>query len=317
MSQNSDDIKYDMLENGLDFVTSGITHIIDNKSTNAIKYAIIHLSAGVELILKDRLRKEHWSLIFDNVNAAKLELLTSGDFKSVDFESILSRLQNICGVEIHKKHIAALRQLRKERNKIEHFEVSVNAPALKSKSSRVLSILLSYINAEIDATKESETVREYITELRTMSVKFKEYVKLRNAQINKVVEEANKHSEVETCPTCRQAALILDNGIECAFCGYSDNPQAVAELYAENIVGASHYLVMTDGGEFPVTDCIHCSEADTFVDKGDGYICFSCFQTNTKSDLSYCSQCGQLFEPINDEDDMCDDCHEYLWHKYD
>lgn len=317
MNQESGDIKYDMLENGLDFVTSGIRHIINDKSANSIKYAIIHLAAGVELILKDRLRKEHWSLIFDNINAAKLELLTSGDFRSVDFEAILSRLQNICGVELHEKHIAALRQLRKERNKIEHFELSINIPAIKSLASKVLSILLSYVNVQFESDELSDTAKEFIVELRTMPVKFNEFAKLRNAQIKQVIEDAQKKGEVEICPTCRQSALILYDGIECAFCGYTDIPQVVAELYAENILGASRYLTMTDGGEFPVMDCIHCGESDTFVDKGDDFICFACHQSSQKSDVAYCNQCGQLFEPINEEDYMCEDCHDYLWNKYD
>lgn len=317
MHNPSTDIKFDLLENGLDFVTSGIQHILDDKSPTSLKYAIIHLSAGVELILKDTLRKEHWSLIFENINTANFSLLKSGEFKSVDFDAILARLQNVCEIELSDKDLSILKQLRRLRNKIEHFEFSLNVPAIKSLSSKVLSILLIFINENIDLKRTSATSKEYIEQLRSMPTKFTEYVKLRNAQIKDVIVKANKKYEIEICPICRQTTLILDDDRLCAFCGFTESPQTIARLYAENILGESMYICMTDGGDFPVMDCIHCNDTDTFVDKGDDYICFNCFETNHKSELKYCSNCGQIFESSKDDGEICGDCIDYLMNKWD
>src|SRR4030095_5920957 len=50
-----DDVQLSMLENGLDFIASGLKHIASPISKFDLKYAVLHLSAGIELVLKDRL----------------------------------------------------------------------------------------------------------------------------------------------------------------------------------------------------------------------------------------------------------------------
>ena len=39
---------------------------------------LLHMSSGVELLLKERLRREHWSLIFRDPDKASLSVLESG-----------------------------------------------------------------------------------------------------------------------------------------------------------------------------------------------------------------------------------------------
>ncbi|MFZ6665267.1 hypothetical protein [Peijinzhouia sedimentorum] len=311
----TDNIQFDLIENGLDFVSSGVEHILKDKSPHLLKYAILHLSAGTELLLKEILKNEHWSLIFENPNIAKYELLSTGEFKSVDFETLITRLMNISEIEMSEKDISILRQLRKLRNKIEHFEFNQNTEAIKSLSSKVLCLLLNFINENFKINKLSDTSKEYVEKLRRDAIKFKEFATLRTAQIKTELTTAQKKYKMESCPLCRQAALVLNDDLQCLFCGYTDEAEKVSELYAENILGESRYICMTDGGEFPVIECIHCGE-ETFVDKGtDGYVCFSCFETNQDSDLNSCSYCGQLFESRDDESEMCEYCVDYFINK--
>lgn len=113
MKQNlSENIQFDLIENGLDFITSGVEHILKEKSPHELKYAILHLSAGTELLLKEMLKIEHWTLIFENPNHAKYELLKNGEFKSVDFETLIIRLTNICQIKITDKEKSILKQLK-------------------------------------------------------------------------------------------------------------------------------------------------------------------------------------------------------------
>lgn len=313
----SDNIQFDLIENGLDFVSSGVEHILKDKSPHLLKYAILHLSAGTELLLKEVLKNEHWSLIFENPNNAKYELLATGEFKSVDFETLITRLINISKIELSEKDISILRQLRRLRNKIEHFEFNQNVKAIKSLSSKVLCLLLNFINENFEINSLSNTSKEYVEKLRSDAIKLKEFATLRTAQIRSDLTTAQKKYKIESCPLCRQAALVLNDDLQCLFCGYSDKAEKVAELYAENILGESRYICMTDGGDFPVIECIHCG-ADTFVDKSaDGYVCFSCFETNQDSDLKSCTYCGQLFESREDESEMCEYCVDYLINKDD
>lgn len=318
MKNSSENIQFDIIENGLDFVTSGIEHILKDKSPNQLKYAILHLSAGTELLLKELLKNEHWSLIFENPNSAKYELLKTGEFKSVDFETLITRLVNICDIQLSEKDISILKQLKKLRNKIEHFEFNENPRAIKSLASKVLCLLLHFINEYFDVKSLSNTAQDDIEKLRIAITKFKEFANLRTAQIKKQIDSAQKKYKIESCPLCRQAAFVLNDDLTCLFCGFSDKPEEIARLYAENILGESYFLCVKDGGEFPVIDCIHCDGTDTFVDKGiDGYVCFNCFETNQSSELKSCNQCGQLFEGEIDDIDLCEYCIEYLFNKDD
>ena len=60
-------VQYTMLENGMDFIISGILHLQKAESENAeeniqgreLKYAFLHSSSGIELVFKSRLNIEH------------------------------------------------------------------------------------------------------------------------------------------------------------------------------------------------------------------------------------------------------------------
>ena len=62
-------MQYSMLENGMDFIISGILHLQKAESENVeeniqgreLKYALLHLSSGIELVFKSRLNIEHWT----------------------------------------------------------------------------------------------------------------------------------------------------------------------------------------------------------------------------------------------------------------
>ena len=51
-------IEFTLLENGLDFIWSAVEHLGTDLSKRSLKYAVLNLAAGIELILKERLRRE-------------------------------------------------------------------------------------------------------------------------------------------------------------------------------------------------------------------------------------------------------------------
>jgi hypothetical protein len=119
-------IELNLLDNGLDFIIEGIkpTHRIWEKDNpeNNWKYSILNTFSGIQLILKDRLKKEHWSLIFEDVTNANEEKLIEGDFNSVNYNGLIKRLKGISNIKIND---TPFNNLRKLRNKFEHFEIKV------------------------------------------------------------------------------------------------------------------------------------------------------------------------------------------------
>ena len=73
--EESRDLSFVLLENGLDFIASGLRYIARGETKSDLKYGVLHLASGIELVLKERLRQEDWRLVFvkpDKAEAAKI-----------------------------------------------------------------------------------------------------------------------------------------------------------------------------------------------------------------------------------------------------
>ena len=99
------------------------------------KYSILNIFSGIELLLKEKLKQEHWSLVFEDVSKANKEKFLKGDFVSVNHGNIIKRLKGISNITVNDKHINELRILR---NQFEHFEAKMEI--LKCKEMIALSI---------------------------------------------------------------------------------------------------------------------------------------------------------------------------------
>ncbi len=84
-----------LLENGLDFLISSLNHLTsasgrpgsktaitidpsELEQKRRLKYALLHLCASIELIFKERLRQEHWSLVFKEISKANRTAYDAG-----------------------------------------------------------------------------------------------------------------------------------------------------------------------------------------------------------------------------------------------
>jgi hypothetical protein len=105
---------------------------------------VLHLQAAVEVLLKARLIREHWSLVFEKPSAASSAARASGDFKSVTLEDTLARLTNIAGVEVPKPAQDQSKRLANKRNKLQHFGMAEQAIAIESLAGQVLDGLLCF-----------------------------------------------------------------------------------------------------------------------------------------------------------------------------
>jgi hypothetical protein len=111
------EIKFNLLENGIDFVRSGIERYFlrDEPSPRDHKYAVLHIFAGVLLLMKERLRREHDSLIF-----VKVEEAGSSDAITVNFKQVVDRLTSIAKIDL-RPHMTTLQQGQRTRNRLEHY----------------------------------------------------------------------------------------------------------------------------------------------------------------------------------------------------
>jgi hypothetical protein len=105
-----------LVENGFDFLKKSVADI--KKSP---KYSVIDFCSAVEIFLKARLVREHWSLILSKPELADVIKFKAGDFISVSMEEAIRRLDNICNEKISLETREAFKATRNHRNKLVHF----------------------------------------------------------------------------------------------------------------------------------------------------------------------------------------------------
>jgi hypothetical protein len=105
-----------LVENAIDFLKRSVAEI--KKSP---KYSVINFCSAVEILLKARLVREHWSLILAKPELADVIRSKSGDFISVSMEEAIRRLDSVCNEKISLDTREAFKTIRNHRNKLVHF----------------------------------------------------------------------------------------------------------------------------------------------------------------------------------------------------
>jgi hypothetical protein len=161
-------LHFALLENGLDFLRSAFERLSfatssdmvapDSETTEKehLKYAVLHLAAGVELILKDRLRQKDWKLIVKKPHKVTDAMYEAGDFQSIDLTECVRALRVECNIVLTSDDNDALKQLKYIRNKLEHFTVIVSRKTVVDTASQVGGFILRFL-----ATLDDEMIEAH------------------------------------------------------------------------------------------------------------------------------------------------------------
>jgi hypothetical protein len=93
---------------------------IDEFSKSA-KFSTIHFAIAIELFLKARLMREHWSLLLDKPDQADKAAFFRGDAKTVTPDQTVDRLRRIASVAVPQTSRDIFARIAKHRNKMVHF----------------------------------------------------------------------------------------------------------------------------------------------------------------------------------------------------
>lgn len=270
-----------ILELGLLFVESAIASLTQEEETGLeLHSGVLHLFTGVELVVKARLVKEHWSLIFENVNAADQKKYIEGNYVSVQFTEGLERIQNMVGCEISERDRRAVTGLRNKRNRMVHSGLVDSEQGIKAATASSLVFLLHFITTNFQNDEEKELVSSYLEDFKVACRGFEEYLDKRFKSIKKNLEEIQKTKTVVRCCQCqRESAVIADWNIICLCCEYSnDDPYEFIKANSESPPDEffSCWIEVNDGccGDVVVSFQDH----DNKGTPGEmmAYICFLC-----------------------------------------
>ena len=236
MSQDpSPELRLTLLENGLDFVREGVEALYRGEGTvpaRAYKYALLHIFSGTLLILKEKLRRAHKSLVFADVaNIAP-------GAKTIDFETTIARLTGAARVPLDRADQELLRKVQKQRNTIEHFEVSIPIQHADALVGELVDFLERFLREQLKGSLFKHVSREAgsrISELAKIAERLRKvdlarwsklaakYRRLTVAQLGKLANDHEYHPKhnpdggARSCPFCGEESVV-DVEAEVAVC---------------------------------------------------------------------------------------------------
>lgn len=323
---NNKSFSYTLLENGLDFICESLrglrqlnigTNISEYAKKRILKYSLLHLSSGIELIFKNILLDEHWTYVFQDMNRANQKDFESGNFKSVDSETIITRLENLCDVNIGDNDKKNLKHLREYRNRTEHFAVEYNVYAIESIVHKCISILVKVIADKYDENSISKVEVNFLKEIRILlkdlTSHYNDVKVLADKELKMLKEKYDDELRLMMCPLCGEHYLIKvdEENAKCLFCSGELTGYQIANAYINDVLKISEYEVARDGGEWPLFECPICGYNAMVLDyECNEYICFNCGVHKTVANLNRCCECGRLIDEKS-EIDLCTDCWDY------
>ncbi len=122
-----------LLNNAFDFLKRSI-----GQFEKEPKYSVINFCSAVELFLKARLLKEHWSLVIAHKSEPNWQNFKNGNFRSEDFKCLIKKINNVFNCDVSPKIENCFSKLSDDRNKMIHFYHSINVPESKEKEIKNL-----------------------------------------------------------------------------------------------------------------------------------------------------------------------------------
>lgn len=302
-------VDFPPVRNGIDYLSSVIDLLSeDHPSARDLKYAVLHLQAATEVLLKARLQAEHWTLIFNDPLNATREKFVSGDFVSCTVEETIERLRQFTAVQFEPKHLRAIKNLTQDRNKLQHYGLTHNALAIEGRAAEVLHFLLDFVHLDLSRHIDREEWGRMDVELSVVRSGLGRMGKFVTTRMNDLKDEiAEVAPFIVQCPDCEQWAAIALHGTRCRFCHQVHEPARFAASWYR---GVRELIEGDDWGAG--RRCAKCGTNGSFVgsvffevarDK-PRYACFHCqFQTDT----ARCVRCNRPF-PAEDGRAECGVC---------
>ena len=221
-----------MFENGIDY----IERAVESYHKNDTKVTCLFLWSGILLLLKQRLYDINPAMILDKVEMERNgkgelvlpELDKNGNFKTVDFEGIKQRFKKLkCKYDLIEKYGKCFNDLRKLRNRIEHFDFEVKDDDILKVFHSLMPFINDFIEVEL-GKKPHDVFHDYLRFL-----KIEDFYKARLETMKKYIEkeEPSWHDIADgeipldkcECPDCPEGIIISKGEVfYCEACGYKE-----------------------------------------------------------------------------------------------
>ncbi|MCM2400423.1 hypothetical protein NBH20_04605 [Rhizobium sp. S153] len=319
----TDDEQFTRLcENGFGFVAKAIDQLWDHGSPDALKYSVINFYSGVELLLKARLMKEHWTLIVADPNKADIDEFLNGQAQTVGLTQAIKRLKKVAKVAVPSNAANSFEELRKHRNRMVHFyhPIDVNEPnQAKEREAVVLEQCRGWFYLRRLLSDEWHDVFEgfhgQIAAINTAMKGHREYLRTVYDQIRPDLESARRAGAIlVTCSACGFEAQVLDEigpqEHKCRVCLAKES--FLLHICPDEDCGKRTLLAVE---ECETWECEHCATSIDLSDVLYEYTVEGKADHDEPNQPALCTECGHIPETAGTLDDgetvFCFNC--FCW----
>lgn len=196
----------------------GLRHYHDEELETRDKWAILALFHAIELLLKERLHREHPLLIYRNLD----KKIDDGNSPTVGLQEIRSRFDNLA-IKLADGHARILDDLQGRRNRIEHHRFIPNdshRPVL----GKALKFITYFLEVHLGEQLEDLISAEQFDDIKELVLSYDELVCRAEASVDAALSHFHPKDHpligIGTCPQCGNRTVLVDSGEEsfCHFC---------------------------------------------------------------------------------------------------
>lgn len=206
-------VKMSLFENSVSFFSESLEQAIKAEiSASKWKFAVLIQIQAIETLLKERLRQEHFALVYTDVDKKK---------HTVSLKQSIDRLKNIASVRLSDDDHRVINLALTLRNDIVHFNFEYLPEQVKSQFVKLVGFYIEFAKKHLDiqivdllepnVKNELFTLCDYITELEKRA-------------LSQIKFEDIPNIDIECCPVCtHNTFVLLDNNYNCYLCGHIED----------------------------------------------------------------------------------------------
>lgn len=292
------------------------------------KRSLIDFITALELFIKARLLKEHWTLLLDDLRKGKYANFVNGDLPTIDFKDAIDRLDNVLQEPLTNQEIKCFEKLRLHRNKLIHFyNKTYSGKSEKAKLNALTEIAEGWFCLHgLLKNKWYRDFAKYQKEIDDITKKIDKNKKAwqgkYNGFKNGIAMEIKKGVIFKECPICNFLAIKLEEYSEpiyegrCLVCGQNDISLKVECSACGEIAYISDCDTACDCGKTDFTKEVLTEQLEVFMSPRDragentDIYCTECFTyeptvIELKNGIYFCLECFIYF----DETSECEWCN--------
>lgn len=338
------DIEHGLTENALMFLRRSVRAMQNDPDVakdaaiaEGVAFAVVDLAVAIEVLMKARLVREDWRLVCKPAKGMTDEQLKlsflAGTAYTITPKEAIKLLRDKCGADLATDgHDASVHHIGELRNRAVHFSLNQGTRPIGVQAAygSGLDFVLWFLGKEFLGNTGGATEELIDGVIKEIAERLSEINALVKERMASIEDELDAAEECLECPRCHQATLMFteQEPIRCAFCVWSPmDGEAAALEYVHNVKELDEYTELTSGGEWPIGECVDCSETALVagvvaqrehpLDAGslncDGHVrpywaCFGCGRTSGITDIERCTYCDIPTTTGDGGIPICEDC---------